>query len=70
MTARDRDNVTAMSEKEMIDEVMTLIVAGHETTAAALTWTWYLIGQHPEAARQLEAEAGSRPARRPRSCGA
>lgn len=57
MAARDRDGVTAMSEKEMIDEVMTLIVAGHETTAAALTWTWYLIGQHPETARQLEAEA-------------
>ena len=57
MAARDRDNVTAMSDKEMIDEVMTLIVAGHETTAAALGWTWYLIGQHPETARQLEAEA-------------
>ena len=35
-----------MSDKELIDEVMTLIVAGHETTAAALTWTWYLISQH------------------------
>ncbi len=41
----------------MIDEVLTLIVAGHETTAAALTWTWYLIGQHRETAAQLEAEA-------------
>jgi len=57
MAARDRDNVTAMSDKEMIDEVMTLIVAGHETTAASLGWTWHLIGQHPETARQLEAEA-------------
>jgi len=57
MGARDRDNVTAMSEKEMIDEVMTLIVAGHETTAAALSWTWYLIGQHAACARQLEEEA-------------
>ena len=35
----------------MIDEVMTLIVAGHETTAAALTWTWYLISQHPRGGR-------------------
>ena len=34
-----------------------MIVAGHETTAAALTWTWYLIGRHPETAAQLEAEA-------------
>jgi cytochrome P450 len=57
MAARDRDNVTAMSDKEMIDEVLTLIVAGHETTAAALTWSWYLIGQHRDAAAQLEAEA-------------
>jgi cytochrome P450 len=57
MAARDRDNTTAMSDKEMIDEVLTLIVAGHETTAAALTWAWYLIGQHRETAAQLEAEA-------------
>ena len=57
MAARDRDNVTPMSDKEMIDEVMTLIVAGHETTAAALGWTWYLVGQQPETVRQLEAEA-------------
>ena len=57
MAARDRDLKTAMSEKEMIDEVMTLIVAGHETTAAALTWTWYLISRHPETTAELEAEA-------------
>jgi cytochrome P450 len=41
----------------MIDEVLTLIVAGHETTAAALTWTWYLVSQHPEITAQLQAEA-------------
>jgi len=57
MAARDRDNITAMSDKELIDEVLTLIVAGHETTAAALTWAWYLISQHPDTAAQLEAEA-------------
>jgi len=57
MAARDRDNHTAMSDKELIDEVLTLIVAGHETTAAALTWSWYLISQHHETAAQLEAEA-------------
>jgi enediyne biosynthesis protein E7 len=57
MAARDRDNHTAMSDKELIDEVLTLIVAGHETTAAALTWTWYLISRHPETAANLEAEA-------------
>jgi cytochrome P450 len=57
MAARDRENDAAMSNKELIDEVMTLIVAGHETTAAALTWTWYLISQHPETADALAAEA-------------
>jgi cytochrome P450 len=57
IAARDRENDAPMSNKELIDEVMTLIVAGHETTAAALTWTWHLIGQHPDTAAQLEAEA-------------
>ena len=46
-----------MSDKELIDEVLTLIVAGHETTAAALTWTWYLLSRHPETAERLQAEA-------------
>ena len=57
MAARDRDNDEPMSDKALIDEVLTLIVAGHETTAAALTWTWYLISQHPETAAQLRDEA-------------
>ena len=57
MAARDRENDAPMSDKEMIDEVMTLIVAGHETTAAALTWAWYLISQHPDTASRLQAEA-------------
>jgi cytochrome P450 len=57
MATRDRDTDAAMSDKELIDEVLTLIVAGHETTAAALTWTWYLISQHPDAAERLQAEA-------------
>ncbi|HSY96382.1 MAG TPA: cytochrome P450, partial [Steroidobacteraceae bacterium] len=36
---------------------LTLIVAGHETTAAALTWTWYLVSIHPDAAERLQEEA-------------
>jgi cytochrome P450 len=55
--ARDRENGAPMTNKEMIDEVMTHIVAGHETTASALTWTWYLASQHPETVAALEAEA-------------
>jgi cytochrome P450 len=57
MASRDRDTDQPMSNKEMIDEVLTLIVAGHETTAAALTWTWYLVGSHPDTADALQAEA-------------
>jgi cytochrome P450 len=57
MSTRDRDTQEAMSDKELIDEVLTLIVAGHETTAAALTWTWYLISQHPDTAERLASEA-------------
>jgi cytochrome P450 len=57
MATRDRETGQAMSDKEMIDEVLTLIVAGHETTAAALTWSWYLISQHPDAQGELQAEA-------------
>ena len=52
MDARDRDGGAPMGDKEIIDEVMTLIVAGHETTAAALTWAWYLISQHPQTAER------------------
>jgi enediyne biosynthesis protein E7 len=57
MLSRDRDSDDPMSDKELIDEVLTLIVAGHETTAAALTWTWYLVSRHPETAARLQAEA-------------
>jgi cytochrome P450 len=57
MMTRDRETDEPMSDKELIDEVLTLIVAGHETTAAALTWTWYLVSQHPRVAELLQAEA-------------
>lgn len=38
------------------DQVMTLLIAGHETTSAALSWTWYLLAQHPEAEAKLHRE--------------
>ena len=70
MASRDRDSDAAMSDKELIDEVLTLIVAGHETTAAALTWTWYLISRHPEAQAQLQEEADRTSSDQPLSLGA
>lgn len=43
-------------DKQVRDEAMTLFLAGHETTANALTWTWYLLGLWPEAEAALHAE--------------
>jgi enediyne biosynthesis protein E7 len=57
MLTTDRETGQPMGDRELIDEVLTLIVAGHETTAAALTWTWYLVTQHPEVGEALEAES-------------
>jgi len=61
MSARDRESGAAMSERELIDEVMTLIVAGHETTASGLNWTWYLLSQHPAVEARLHAEIDATP---------
>src|SRR6201987_5453816 len=56
MNARDKETGAPMGERELIDEVMTLIVAGHETTASGLNWTWYLLSQHPQIEARLHAE--------------
>jgi cytochrome P450 len=59
VAARDEDDGRGMSDLEIRDEVMTLLLAGHETTANALTWSWYLLSQHKEARDRLEAEVSS-----------
>ena len=59
--ARDKESGAPMPERELIDEVLTLIVAGHETTASALNWTWYLIAQHPQVEARLHAEIDAAP---------
>jgi cytochrome P450 len=46
----------AMSDTDLRDQVLTIIMAGHETTAKSLTWTLYLLDRHPEAARAVHAE--------------
>jgi len=45
-----------MTDKQLRDEAVTLLLAGHETTAVALSWTWYLLSQHPEIEAKLHAE--------------
>jgi cytochrome P450 len=44
------------SDRQIRDEVMTMLLAGHDTTALTLTYTWYLLSQHPEAERRVHAE--------------
>ena len=56
LLARDEDDGTGLTDREVRDEVMTLLLAGHETTANALTWTWYELGRHPELAARVAAE--------------
>jgi cytochrome P450 len=56
MQARDEDDGQGASDRQIRDEVMTLFVAGHETTANALGWTWYLLGLHPQIREQVQGE--------------
>jgi cytochrome P450 len=59
--ARDKTSHEPMPERVLIDEVMTLVVAGHETTASALNWTWYLLSLNPDADAKLAAEVATLP---------
>jgi cytochrome P450 len=56
MSVRDEDTGACMSDQQLRDEVITLFVAGHETTAVALTWVWHLLAGHPDAAERVRAE--------------
>ena len=56
LEARDEETGEGMSDTQLRDEVMTLFLAGHETTANLLTWAWYLIGTHLEVEQRLHAE--------------
>ncbi len=66
LAARDESGGGGLSDRELRDQVLTLFVAGHETTSNALAWTWYLLARHPEATAELRAEVaatlGGRPA--------
>lgn len=56
LEAQDEETGLGMTDEEVRDEVITLLLAGHETTAAALTWTWALLAEHPEIEARLHAE--------------
>ena len=59
LSARDEETGEAMTDNQLRVEVMTFLLAGQETTSLALTWTWYLLSQHPEARHRLEEEIDS-----------
>ena len=56
MLARDREGGQVMPDRQLAREIMTLVVAGHETTASVLNWTWYLLSQHPVVEEKLNRE--------------
>jgi len=64
LLARDDDG-SALTDKQVRDEVMTLLLAGHETTANTMTWTWYELGRNPGVLAELQDEVrrvvGDRP---------
>ena len=55
LAARDEDG-SQMNDQQLRDEVMTLFLAGHETTALTLAWSWYLLGKHPDAEKKFHNE--------------
>jgi cytochrome P450 len=56
MLARDEETGEGMTDQQLRDEMMTFLLAGHETTAITLSWTWYLLSRHPDVDRRLRAE--------------
>lgn len=56
LAARDEEDGAGMNDRQLRDEVMTIFLAGHETTANTLSWTWYLLSQNPEAERKFHQE--------------
>jgi cytochrome P450 len=66
LAARDPESGEGMSDKQLRDEALTMLSAGHETTANALAWTFYLLSSHPEIEARAREEAkgvlGGRPA--------
>jgi cytochrome P450 len=56
LLAKEEGGGEGMSDQQVRDEVLTIFLAGHETTANALTWTFYLLSRHPEVARRVRVE--------------
>ncbi|MEW6649441.1 MAG: cytochrome P450 [Chloroflexota bacterium] len=63
--ARDPDSGEGMPDRQIRDELMTIFLAGHETTANALAWTYYLLGSHPQVEAGLVSEIETLGGRQP-----
>lgn len=61
LSSRDEESGEGLDDAQVRDEVMTLFVAGHETTANALTWTWYLLARNPGVREKLRAQLDADP---------
>lgn len=65
LAAQDEESSQGMTDQQLRDEMMTIFLAGHETTANALAWAWYLLAQHPQVVTKLREELtavlGNRP---------
>jgi len=63
LTARDAEDASfkGMSDRQVRDEALTLFIAGHETTATSLAWTFYLLAKHPEWRARVQAEVDALP---------
>ena len=61
MHAREPHTGQLMQDHQLVDEILTLIVAGHETTASTLNWAWYLLSQHPDVEQKLTKELDNLP---------
>jgi cytochrome P450 len=56
LSARDEETGAGMTDRQLRDEVLTMLLAGHETTSLALSWTYYLLSQHPDVERSIADE--------------
>lgn len=61
IAARDPEAGRGLSDREVRDQFVTIFIAGHETTAVALTWTWYLLALHPQVEARLHAALEASP---------
>jgi cytochrome P450 len=59
LQARDEETGKQMDDRQIRDEIITIIIAGHETVASALSWTWYLLASHPQVRDQIDMELAS-----------